>query len=94
MATHIENRAPAFPLGLEFLMSIRVNTRRQNLKGPQLRGIQSARSGQGGDRHQSCRWPETRIGHVAVVSLGAAGTAGSPTDMLGNGTESSVPSEE
>lgn len=39
MATHIENRMLDFPLGLEFLMNIKVNTLWQKIKAPQLCGV-------------------------------------------------------
>lgn len=67
MATHIENRMPGFPLGLEFLMNIQVNTLWQKIKEPQLWSIHSVRSGRGGDQHQPHRGPEIWIGHVAVL---------------------------
>ena len=61
MATHIENRGLGFPLGLEFLMNIQVNTLRQKIKAPQLWAIHSVHSGQRGDRHQLHQWPKRPV---------------------------------
>lgn len=57
----IENRVPDFPLWLEFLMNIQVNTPRQRRKAPQLWSIHSACSGQRDDQHQPRRRPKRPV---------------------------------
>ena len=61
MATHIENHGLGFPLGLEFLMNIQVNTLMQKIKAPQLWAIHSVHSGQRGDRQQLPQWPKRSV---------------------------------
>lgn len=75
MVSHIENLVRDFPLGLELLMNVQVNTQRQKIKAPQLWTIHAAHSGRCGDPHQPHGWPERPVlvvwlcVLVAVVSL-------------------------
>lgn len=84
---------PDFPLGLEFLMNTRVNTRWQKIKAPQLRSLHSVHRGRWviGTSHAMTGDLGWSRGCSVAVSWGDCVLAG---DIANNSTDSNVLSKE